>query len=325
MANNHEQFIAFNNAITATTTRRNTLKTNRDALRDKIRKYFKDNWPDKPSPSFYWQGSYAMSTLLNPIKDEDGLGAYDLDDGIYFFGDEEKRESIDWYHTEILKAVEKHTSQGAKDNKPCVTVYYADGHHIDLPAYYWIDGKEHPQLAHRSSDWTDSDPRELSDWFKGRKEHPQLRRIVRYLKAWADFITDSKGKKMPTGCSLMMLAVEHYVADTRDDIALKEVLVGMHDALSKDDGFHCYRPTFPINEDLFENYSQTRKNDFLSALKSFRDDAERAINSKNPHEACLKWQKHFGDRFACSTAKDEDEDAQKMRSSGVLSNNNRFA
>ena len=68
MANNHEQFIAFNNAITATATRRNTLKTNRDALRDKIRKYFKENWPDKPSPSFYWQGSYAMSTLLNPIK-----------------------------------------------------------------------------------------------------------------------------------------------------------------------------------------------------------------------------------------------------------------
>ena len=62
MANNHEQFIAFNNAITATATRRNTLKTNRDALRDKIRKYFKENWPDKPSPSFYWQGSYAMST-----------------------------------------------------------------------------------------------------------------------------------------------------------------------------------------------------------------------------------------------------------------------
>ena len=53
--------------------------------------------------------------------------------------------------------------------------------------------------------------------------------------------------------------------------------------------------------------------------------AERAINSKNPHDACLKWQKHFGDRFSCSTAKDEDEDAQKMRSSGVLSNNNRFA
>ena len=325
MANNHEQFIAFNDAIKATPTRRNTLKTNRDALRDKIRKYFKENWPNKPSPSFYWQGSYAMSTLLNPIKDEDGLGAYDLDDGIYFFGDDDERESIDWYHTEILKAVEKHTSQGAKDNKPCVTVYYADGHHIDLPAYYWLDGKEHPQLAHRDSDWTDSDPRELSDWFKGRKEHPQLRRIVRYLKAWTDFITDSKGKKMPTGCSLMMLAVEHYVADTRDDIALKEVLVGMHDALSKDDGFHCYRPTFPINEDLFENYSQTKKNDFLSELKSFRDDAERAINSKNPHDACLKWQKHFGDRFSCSTAKDEDEDAQKMRSSGVLSNNNRFA
>ena len=101
MANNHEQFIAFNDAIKATPTRRNTLKTNRDALRDKIRKYFKENWPNKPSPSFYWQGSYAMSTLLNPIKDEDGLGAYDLDDGIYILSDTINAIGIDVINKEI--------------------------------------------------------------------------------------------------------------------------------------------------------------------------------------------------------------------------------
>ena len=40
MANNHEQFKAFHDVIKATSTRRKTLKTNRDALRAKIRKYF---------------------------------------------------------------------------------------------------------------------------------------------------------------------------------------------------------------------------------------------------------------------------------------------
>lgn len=84
MANNHEQFKAFHDAIKATSTRRTTLKKNRDALRDKIKKYFKENHSDYIQPIFYWQGSYAMHTLLNPIKDENGLGAYDLDDGIYF-------------------------------------------------------------------------------------------------------------------------------------------------------------------------------------------------------------------------------------------------
>lgn len=60
-------------------------------------------------------------------------------------------------------------------------------------------------------------------------------------------------------------------------------------------------------------------------VKSFKEDAVRAINCKNPHDACLKWQKHFGSRFCCSTAKDEDEDAQKQESTGVLTNNSRFA
>ena len=72
MANNHEQFIAFNDA------KRDGLKTNRDALRDKVRKYFKDNWKDEIQPKFHWQGSYAMFTVLNSIKNDTGLGVYEL-------------------------------------------------------------------------------------------------------------------------------------------------------------------------------------------------------------------------------------------------------
>ena len=39
----------------------------------------------------------------------------------------------------------------------------------------------------------------------------------------------------------------------------------------------------------------------------------------------MKWQKHFGDRFSCSTAKDEDEDAQAKSFSGTINTNSRFA
>ena len=106
MANNHEQFIAFNDTIKASKSRRDTLKKNRESIRKKIRNYFKNNWPDKIQPQFHWQGSYSMYTLLNPIKDEDGLGAYDLDDGIYFIGSsEDERETVQWYHNQIYEAV----------------------------------------------------------------------------------------------------------------------------------------------------------------------------------------------------------------------------
>lgn len=328
MANNNDQFKAFHDEIKATKTRKETLRKNREALRAKIRKYFENNHEDYIQPKFCWQGSFAMNTILNPIKDEDGLGAYDLDDGIYFISDNESdKKDLEWYHQEIYEAVKDHTSKGAEDNAPCVTVLYADGHHVDLPCYFMITD-DIPQLSHRKTPWIKSDPKGLRDWFNEEcSNKTNLKRIVRYLKAWCDYIKNEKDKKMPTGCILTMLAAEHFAEpeeDGREDVQMRDVLVNMYNALSADDGFHCYRPTEP-KDDLFEGYSQKRKKDFLDELKSFKEDAERAVNCKNPHTACLKWQKHFGDRFSCSTAKDEDEDAQKQEHTGVLTNNSRFA
>ena len=326
MANNHEQFIAFNDTIKASKSRRDTLKKNRESIRKKIRNYFKNNWPDKIQPQFHWQGSYSMYTLLNPIKDEDGLGAYDLDDGIYFIGSsEDERETVQWYHNQIYEAVKDHTTQGAKDNNPCVTVYFADNHHIDLPAYFMVDGDEHPKTAHKKNPWMDSDPRETTNWFNGKSEHPQLRRIVRYVKAWADYVNNQGKGKMPTGCILTILVEKNFTSNDRDDIALRDVLVKMNNSLSAKDGFHCYRPTFPVGEDLFEHYKTSRKDFFLKELNSFASDADKAVNSSNQKDGCLKWQNHLGERFSCSTAKDEDEDAQKKNLSGTLKTNSRFA
>jgi hypothetical protein len=76
---------------------------------------------------------------------------------------------------------------------------------------------------------------------------------------------------------------------------------------------------------LFENYSDTKRDTFLSRLKSFREDAERAVNSNNQKEGCEKWQKYFGTRFSCSTAKDVDEDAQQKVFSGSVKSNSQYA
>ena len=35
------------------------------------------------------------------------------------------------------------------------------------------------------------------------------------------------------------------LADDRDDVVMKNILAAIYDELSADDGFHCYRPTFP--------------------------------------------------------------------------------
>ena len=328
MANNHDQFIAFNDAITINSSKEKALKKNRKALRDRIKKYYKDNYSNEIAPKFKPQGSFAMQTILEPIKSEDNLGVFDLDDGIYFIDNSvNDRLSIDQYHRHIKDVVTGHTSIAPIDKDTCIRVEYSDGHHVDLPIYFKTDSTGSiPQLAHKSKGWINSDPKEFYEWFNRKAdETPQLRRIVKYLKAWCDYKESINSNiNMPSGCILTILAVEHFSAVVnRDDEALKNVLVRMYNSLSIT--FTCYRPTTPVGENLFAGYSDTRRNNFMDRLKTFKEDAERAIASSNPKEACEKWQNHFGMRFSCSTAKNEDENARQFSNPVILNNNNRFA
>lgn len=317
MANNHEQFIAFNDTIAITKSKKDTLTGNRKALREVIRKYFKENKPDEIKPTFRSQGSFVMKTTVNPIpqwseEDKKNLYKYDVDDGVYFIGEDDDRKSVNTYHNWIYDAVKDHTDKGAEDKTTCVRVVYADGHHIDLPIYFKIKGNNTiPELAHKSKGWIDSDPKEFFEWFNNRvDDKQQLRRIVRYLKAWCDYRNNQNASiKMPSGFIMTILASNNISYDDRDDIALKETLENIQNSINKDYGgkFECKRPTTPKGEDLFANYSDTKRDNFLNQLSNFVTSAQQAINGNNTKESCLKWQKHFGDRFSCSTAKDEDE------------------
>lgn len=105
---------------------------------------------------------------------------------------------------------------------------------------------------------------------------------------------------------------------------MRDILKNIYDELSIEGNFHCWRPVAPY-EDLFDNYTKSKKDAFLKELKSFKEDAEKAIASKNQHDGCVRWQKHFGDRFSCSTAKDVDEDASQQRFSGTINKNSQYA
>jgi hypothetical protein len=312
MANNHEQFMEFNGAIRLTDARRKSLKGSRKELRRKIRKYFDDEKPNEIKPKFGSQGSFLMDTIVNPIPrkikvqgEEITLLIYDIDDGVYFIGNQNQaeRHPVGTYHDWIYEAVKDHTNQKPVRKKTCIRVLFADGHHIDLPIYY--KQGTIPELAHFIKNWLESDPQAFTEWFNGQADvNPQLRRIVRYLKAWKDFreFTDS-GKEFPTGLVLTILACNNYMKHNRDDISIKETLVLMRDRLCRN--FECLRPTTPKGENLLAEYSH--KDYFMTCLDRMIEKAQKAIDETNPKNGCKHWQDEFGDRFSCSTAKDEKE------------------
>ena len=102
-------------------------------------------------------------------------------------------------HQWLVNATDGHTSEKPMDKRTCVRVRYAGQHHVDLPAYGELNGK-YLLAVKGETKWPHSDPMALTDWFVGqvKSRGEQLRRIVRYLKAWADF-KSNRGGKMPSG------------------------------------------------------------------------------------------------------------------------------
>lgn len=280
----HNHFLRFNDKIRLSQSKREQLKTSRNEIRRKIKRWFEENQPNI-QPRFFIQGSLKMDTIVNPYN-----GHYDVDDGLYIDYLGKPKHTPSSIHSWIINAVNG-ASLNTVNKYACVRVEYSRGYHIDIPCYSIENGKIH--LAHLKDGWVPSDPREFSRWFLERaKANPQLLRIVRYLKSWAEY----RSGDMPSGFILTILASRNYVANReRDDLSLHHTLDQINISLKA--SFTCYRPTTPTSEDLFSQYSHSSKQNFLTGLESLSKDIRQAIESKELDTAVFKMQKHFGERF----------------------------
>lgn len=317
MADLNNTFEEFNNIIKLSPKRKDELRKSRNAVREDIEDYFNKR-RELHTVKFKGQGSFSMNTSILPLS-----GEYDVDDGVYIFGKEEDKPTPSTAHNWIVKAVENRTDQNTIDKSTCVRVQYAKNYHIDLPIYYkttdsnnvfFFDSSDIPELAHKGKGWIESDPYAFKLWFeKEAKDKDQLRRIVRYLKAWTD---NKHHLNLPSGMIFTILAVKNYVSNSRDDKALLETLESIQNAI--DDtriswaNYVCKRPTVDKSENLLDKYSsETRKKNFLDALDALITSGKQAIELKSKKDACAKWQKHLGDRFPCSTIEEDDKELAK--------------
>lgn len=290
MADLHELFQKYNGKITLSSTKRDSLKTSRNALRKDIKNWFSEK--EKKQPNFCWQGSFAMKTLVNPLNDSD----YDLDDGVYILGYEDKAMD-DWItpttaHSWVKAAVNDRSQQDVIDKNACIRVPYAAGYHIDLPIYILKDDIAY--LAHKNKGWVESDPKAFKEWFVDKVGDTdygeQLRRAVKYLKAWRDY----KGISLK-GIEITILATNCFDKyDNRDDKSLRNTVEEIINVL--EDSFECVKPVAP-GENLFEDVSEAKKNSILSGLKTLKDNLDKAIKESDEKKASEYLIESFGDRF----------------------------
>ena len=282
MANLHQAFIDFNEKIKPTEAKKIDIRQRRDVVRDKIRSFFKDTLKYN-QPKFQSQGSFTINTALNPINGNE----VDIDDGIYL-QDENEWPSPREVHKFIVKALGDHTKDGCESKTSCVRLTYANDFHIDFPIYIMKNG--HARLANtKTNTWIKSDSKDFKDWFYNNRKNEQTNRIIRYLKAWRDFT-----KTDFTSIELTILVVNNFYGDDRDDAALYQTLKKCVTFLNTNRGIK--KPVSPY-EDLWENYSESKKNTLIQKLSDLMNDIATAINNQSDNRASIIMREQFGDRF----------------------------
>lgn len=302
MANCHKLFLEYNSNLNITKSKNENLITSRDSLRERIKKYFKENHPDY-NPEFFIQGSYKMNTLIR-TKDD----TCDLDDGVHFRCNPDVSPTTlqNW----VYNAVEGHTSGGQEHRKKCIRVIYSNDYHIDLPIYKQHEDDEYPFLAIKQKEWDEeeSNPKGFIEWFNEQKTK-QMVRLTKFLKAWGD----KEQNKMPSGLAMTLFAEKYIVEDERDDIALKNSLIELKDGLM--DKWEALMPTKP-EDDIIAKHDKDFQDNFFDSLNTFIEDAEKAIKEDSQLKASKLWRKHLGNRFPLG---DDDNSSNKKAILGIAS------
>lgn len=300
MANLHNAFEKFHRCIALTPDNKVALRISREAIRERIRRYFRETL-DQPIPRFRGQGSYAGNTLVNPID-----GEYDLDDGVYLqhldSRDDRKWPSGATVRRWLINAIEGHGRGKVVEKNACVRIRYPGLYHVDLPVYGILNGR--CMLAPKGENqWRHSDPLALLQWIRTNAalRGEQLLRIIRFLKAWADFQSLQLGR-MPSGLMMTVLATRHFQDHARDDIALTYTLQVISKAVTH--FFYVPNPV-DISKELTDGLTSIQKERFRDAVKSAAMDARGAIRVEGRRSASKLWRRQFGIRFPLEQRKDK--------------------
>lgn len=295
MANLHSSFLEFYNALQIVKTKRDKIIKSHNNLRELIKKEFSEKHPEY-TVGFWIQGSWKMGTTIRTKDDE-----CDLDDGFYITP--EPPSSSTTVKNWVKEAVDDVTDAGSSNKNKCIRVHYAGNYHIDIPVYVKssFDNRwEHPKLATRDDGYVLSDPKELCDWFAGKKKNNnQLVRVISYMKAWSDDVAHT----MPSGLALTILAAENQVKDERDDIAFLKTLTAIRDKLNI--LFACRVPATPRDNVLADLVD--RKDQIIADFDRIISYGEKAIAEKNMQKASKQWIHALGERFPEAEDKEDPE------------------
>lgn len=247
---------------------------------------------------FEKQGSYALKTMISPVKDDDEV---DADLLIYM------KDQPGWTPRDYLGAVWQvfHSNGNYKDivrrKTRCVTIDYRGDFHVDLvPAIERADGV---YICNRDEEqFEKTDGTGLRDWFndKNRETGGQLKRVVRLIKFLRDHKDNFTVKSilLTTLLGMFVRATEEF-SDTAT--ALKSLVERLDAFLQANSRMpRIANPVLP-GEDFNRHWDQTKYDNFSQKIRIYSERIADAYIETDRNTSIRKWRKLFGDGFGTIT------------------------
>lgn len=298
------------------------LREKRDLLIDELRNKLKDekvpNTEKKLTFSKLDQGSYAMKTGIKP-KDDD----YDIDVGIIFDITNDEYESYKLKKLVFDKLNSQH-KRTVKYNRPCITVEYTDGYHVDLAIYSKNNDDIHIAWGKENSKeriWYKSEPKKLTKWVadvsSDADKSQQYRRCVRFLKKWKEKHFSSNGNNAPVSIGLTIQARNHFIYHKDNYL---DSLIYIVERMKND--FDLNTESWKMNIDVrlpveprknvYYKMSDIQQDNFYDKVESLLESLKEARDEESKKQACKILRKVFGDEFPLSDDDDIVEASKAM-------------
>lgn len=307
------QFEKFNDTIKMGTYDENsTLREKRDLLISELRNSLKDEKIPNTDKALTFSkidlGSYAMNTGVKPIS-----GHYDIDVGIIFDitngeYDSNKLKKL------VFDKLNKHHNRTVEFNKPCITVNYASGYHVDLAIYsknnenYHIAwGKEYSVETRK---WWIADPKGLKQWISDiatEAEHKkQFRRIARFLKKWKAKAFSDNGNNAPPSIGLTIQARKAFRYQTDSDldaliIVVKDIKGSFNQAWDQESGTlkWCIDISLPVEpyKNVYYKMTLGQQDAFYTKIVNLLEALEAAKDEESEVESSKILRKVFSTDF----------------------------
>lgn len=291
-----------------------------DDLRDGLQRYFQTADVGTPKFDMFNQGSYEMSTGIQPLPRED----YDIDVGLIFH-----LSKYDYLPARVKRWVYEALDTGnrkVKCKRSCVRVQYhrkgKELYHVDLAIYAENPFNRDNQIylakgflgsAPKNQIWEPADPHGLMENFRrkfqgqdGNRE--QFRRIIRYLKRWKDFKFRADGHARPTGIAITACALNWFRTEKRynlsdakndyDDLtALKNLVQEIIYQFDPWTGRINVKLPVPPYNDLFKKMGNRQMEVFKSRLEALRDSLKQVELTVDTSTSCHLLRDVFGADF----------------------------